>query len=118
MSKKPSKGKPPKGQPAKGGRKQRIQFEARIIAKAHRDPRFKAALLRNPKEAIEAEFGVDLGDDLQLTVVQESFYSRYLVLPEPLEEIADGEELTDEDLATVAARAGCINFINRPEIGM
>ncbi|WP_127529518.1 NHLP leader peptide family RiPP precursor [Paenibacillus kobensis] len=57
------------------------QLQAQIIEKAWGDPVFKQQLLDNPKEAILAVFGIEIPADIQLTVVEETESSLYLVIP-------------------------------------
>jgi hypothetical protein len=73
----------------------RQELEAKIVAKAAQDSRFRAALLQNPKQAIAAELGVELPASLELVVVEETATRKYLVLP--------GAELSDADLVSKTA---------------
>ena len=62
---------------------------AKIIAKAWRDPAFKAALIANPAAALKAE-GIDVPDGMTVTVVENTDKQFHLVLPpEPTDELSD-----------------------------
>ena len=75
----------------------RKQIEAALIAKAQSEPVFRKALLNKPKAAIEKEFGVTFPAGGELTVVEETASTNYLVLP-----ALDDGELSDEGLEAVA----------------
>ena len=69
----------------------------KIIAKAWRDPAFKAALMANPAAALQAE-GIDVPDGMAVTVVENTDNHVHLVVP-PKPAMA----LSDEDLEAIAA---------------
>jgi len=73
----------------------------KIIAKAWRDPAFKAALIANPAAALKAE-GIDVPAGMAVTVVENTDKQFHLVLP-PL----PTDELSDEALDAVAGGAKC-----------
>ncbi|MBW7453586.1 NHLP leader peptide family RiPP precursor [Paenibacillus sepulcri] len=52
-----------------------------IIEKAWKDPAFKEKLLADPKAAILESFNIDVPDDIQVSVVEETPKSFYLVIP-------------------------------------
>ena len=61
----------------------------KIIAKAWRDPAFKAALIANPAAALKAE-GIDVPAGMTVTVVENTDKQFHLVLPpEPSDELSD-----------------------------
>ena len=66
---------------------------------ATRNPDYRAALLRNPKGVIEAQFQLELPHSLEIEVQEETVDRLYVVLPHILEE---GAELSDADLEAVA----------------
>jgi hypothetical protein len=80
----------------------RSQAEAKVINKALTDPAFKAALLANPKAALESEFGVKLPANLEVNVVQEGANSATLVLPH-----SGGQELSEAELSSGAQMSDC-----------
>jgi hypothetical protein len=62
---------------------------AKIIAKAWRDPAFKAALIANPIAALKAE-GMDVPAGMTVSVVENTDKHFHLVLPPvPMEELSD-----------------------------
>jgi hypothetical protein len=72
--------------------------QARLVAKAWHDARFKQALLQDPKEVIRREFGEGLPAEVAVQVVAEDAHTQYLVLPPALDDL----ELSDEQLEQVA----------------
>jgi hypothetical protein len=84
----------------------RRELEARIIAKAWKDPNYKARLLSNPKAVLQAEISaidpdISLPAALQVGVHEEGPNLYHLVLPRNPREIALSEVLGD-DLEAVA----------------
>jgi hypothetical protein len=69
---------------------------AKVIAKAWRDPAFKAELIANPAAALKAE-GIDVPDGMAVTVVENTDKQFHLVLPP-----VPTDELSDEALDAVA----------------
>jgi hypothetical protein len=73
---------------------------AKIIAKAWRDPAFKAELIANPAAALKAE-GIDLPDGVQVTVVEHSEnHFHFMLPPKP------AGDLSDEELEAIAGGLG------------
>ncbi len=72
----------------------------KIIAKAWRDPAFKAKLIANPAAALEAE-GFEAPAGMTMTVVENTDKHFYLVLPP-----APTDEISDEALESVAGGRG------------
>ena len=68
----------------------------KIIAKAWRDPAFKAELIANPAAALKAE-GIDVPAGMAMTVVENTDKQFYLVLPP-----SPSDELSEEALDAVA----------------
>jgi|GEM_PF-1111212 len=77
----------------------RKELKEQIIKKAQSDQEFKKALVENPKGAI-GQLGVQLPEDVEVKVVEESAGVVYLVLP------VNPDELTDEQLDDVTGGAG------------
>ena len=73
----------------------REELEKKIIKKAQSDKDFKQALLDNPKETL-GQLGVQVPEEVEVKVVEESAKVVYLVLP------VNPDELTDEQLDAVA----------------
>ena len=69
---------------------------AKIIAKAWRDPAFKAELIANPAAALKAE-GIDMPAGMAVTVLENTDKQFHLVLPP-----VPSDELSDEALDAVA----------------
>ena len=72
--------------------------QARLIAKAWHDARFKQALLQDPRAVVEREFGTGLPAEITMRVVAEDAHTQYFVLPPALSDL----ELSDEQLEQVA----------------
>ena len=68
----------------------------KIIAKAWRDPAFKAELIANPAAALKAE-GIDVPAGMAVTVVENTDKLFHLVLPP-----VPTDELSEDDLEAVA----------------
>ena len=69
---------------------------AKIIAKAWRDPAFKADLIANPAAALKAE-GIDVSAGMTVTVLENTNKQFHLVLPP-----VPSDELSEEALDAVA----------------
>ena len=69
---------------------------AKIIAKAWRDPAFKAELIANPAAALKAE-GIHVPAGMAVTVLENTDKQFHLVLPS-----VPTDELSDEALEAVA----------------
>jgi len=75
---------------------------AKIVAKAWRDPVFKAELIANPAAALKAE-GIDVPAGMTVTVVENTDKQFHLVLPP-----VPTDELSDEALDAVAGGGNAI----------
>jgi hypothetical protein len=77
----------------------RAIIEAKIIARAWKDAKFKEQLLSDPKSVLGSYIGKSIPDDVEIKVVEESSKILYLVLPvEPTNE----SELTEAQLEAIA----------------
>ncbi|MBB6672048.1 NHLP leader peptide family RiPP precursor [Cohnella nanjingensis] len=65
-------------------------LKVQIIKKAWEDPAFKAALLSEPKKAIQEAFDIEIPAEVELKVVEEKPSLYYLVLPQNPEDAAGG----------------------------
>ena len=66
----------------------------------YKDPSYRSRIVREPR-AVLAEFGLELGDDVEIRVVDSSSEVRYMVLPmRP----AGTDGLSEEELATLVSR--------------
>jgi hypothetical protein len=64
-----------------------IYIENKIKDKAVEDKDFRKSLIANPKDAIKKQMNVNVPDDIEIRVVEDSAKTVYLVLPP-----ANGEE--------------------------
>ncbi len=90
----------------------RNELEAKVIAKAWQDEEFKQELLNQPRATIIREWGLrNIPDNVDIKVIEENPNTLYMVLPmKPV--IANGEELSEEQLEAVAG-GWCWNSIKR-----
>jgi nitrile hydratase len=66
----------------------------------YKDPSYRSRIVREPR-AVLAEFGLELGDDVEIRVVDSSSEVRYMVLPmRP----AGTDGLSEEELAALVTR--------------
>jgi nitrile hydratase len=66
----------------------------------HKDPSYRSRIVREPR-AVLAEFGLELGDEVAIRVVDSGSEVRYMVLPmRP----AGTEGLAEEELAVLVTR--------------
>lgn len=66
-------------------------LKVQIIKKAWEDPAFKQLLLSDPKAALKQGFGIDVPDEIELKVVEETPTSLALVIPPNPEEVLKAE---------------------------
>jgi hypothetical protein len=81
----------------------RAVIEAKIIARAWKDPEFKSHLLSNPREVLGSYIGRDIPDIVDVKVVEEDKRTLYIVLPP---EPTDEAELSEEQLEAIAGGWG------------
>ncbi len=72
---------------------------AKAIARAWRDPEYKAKLLGDPHAAL-AEAGIEIPEGTQVKVVENTADIRHIVLP-----VAPEGELSDEEIERLAGGA-------------
>jgi hypothetical protein len=72
-----------------------------VVEKAAQNKEFRAALSKDPKGAIEKEFGVEFPKDVAIHVHENSAKVVHVVLPNPLE-LSERRPLTKEELEQVA----------------
>ena len=77
------------------------ELQARLIARAWDDEEFKRRLLSDPKAAIGDELDIELPEDLEIEVVEETATKICLVLPVSPRDGSD-QELLDEAIDAVA----------------
>ena len=91
---------------AAGGAISRAEMERRLINRSLQDETFRQRLLDEPKAAVEQELGRRLPESIEVRVVQESQDTIYLVLPSRGASVAQGSELSDQDLEQVSGGGG------------
>jgi hypothetical protein len=85
--------------------KTRKDLEIHLITRALKDESFRVELITNPKAVIESELGSKLPDELEVTVLEETEDTIYMVLPcNPYEGLSEEElqatlGMTYEDVA-------------------
>jgi hypothetical protein len=86
-----------------------------IMERALRSEAFRESLVRSPKEAIEAEFGFTIPDDVTINIHQNTPNEIHLVLPLPLEP-STLRRLTQEELHHVAGGDSSrpVDFVTSP----
>ncbi len=77
----------------------RGEMQDLLVKFSTQNPDYRAALLRNPKGVVQAQFQMDLPDGMEIVVLEETPGKVYIVLPYIPEE---GAQLSDEDLGAVA----------------
>jgi hypothetical protein len=80
----------------------RRDVELQLIRRAWSDAAFARQLQEEPCQAVEQALGVHLPEGITFQVLQETPTTLYLVIP-PAPETLPAGELTDADLAAVAA---------------
>ena len=80
----------------------RTQMERRLIEKSLEDESFRQRLMEDPKGAVEQELGTRLPEEVRVVTVEESADTIYLVLPSTPMAGAEGVELSDQELESVA----------------
>ena len=90
---------------ASGGTGGRAEMERRIIQRSLEDESFRRRLIEDPKAAVEQELGTRLPEDVRVVTVEESADTIYLVLPSTQMAGAEGGELSDQELESVAGGA-------------
>ena len=80
--------------------KTRQSIEQEIRVKSLKDAEFRQQLLANPKSAIEAAMGVNIPENLEIKVMEESANHLILTITPELSDSAN--ELSEEQLEAVA----------------
>lgn len=63
-----------------------LDLEHKIIEMADKDEKFREALLRDPKKAIEEKFDIKTPEKLKIVAVEDTADTIHLVLPPKLDE--------------------------------
>ena len=80
----------------------RAKMERRLTEKSVKDESFRRRLLDDPKGAVEEELGTRLPEEVRIVAVEETQDTIYLVLPGTPMAGAEGVELSDQELQSVA----------------
>ena len=80
----------------------RAEMERRLIEKSVEDDAFRQRLIEDPKGAVEQELGTRLPEEVRVVTVEETADTIYLVLPSTSMAGGGGEELSDQQLESVA----------------
>lgn len=92
--------------------KKELDMEMRLILRAWKDEKFKKELIANPKEVIRRELNINIPDDVEIHVVEETPNKLYFVLPaSATQDETSDDELDGEDLKNVAGGGGGNNQI-------
>ncbi len=83
----------------------RAEMERRIVQRSIEDDAFRQQLLEDPKAAVEQELGTRLPEGVRVVAVEETADTIYLVLPSTSMAGAEGGELSDQALESVAGGA-------------
>src|SRR5215213_3713362 len=84
----------------------RAEMERRLIEKSLQDESFRRRLIEDPKGTVEQELGTRLPEEVQVVTVEETQDTIYLVLPCTPMADAEGVELSDQQLESVAGGWG------------
>ena len=85
-----------------GGGDARAEMERRIVQRSIEDDAFRQRLIEDPKAAVKQELGSRLPEGVRVVTVEESADTIYLVLPSTSMAGAEGGELSDRELQSVA----------------
>jgi hypothetical protein len=80
----------------------RQEMERRIIQRSIEDEAFRQRLLADPHAALEEEIGARLPKEVEVRAVEETADTIYLVLPSTPMAGAEGAELSEQELESVA----------------
>ena len=80
----------------------RAEMERRIVQRSIEDDAFRQRLIEDPKGGVEEELGARLPEEVRVVTVEETADTIYLVLPSTSMAGAEGGELSDQQLESVA----------------
>ena len=72
-----------------------VEMKDHVMVKAAEDDEFRSRLIENPNAAISSEIGVDIPDEYNIVVHEDSATTTHLVLP-------PSANLTEEELEKAA----------------
>jgi Nitrile hydratase, alpha chain len=81
----------------------------KLLAKALKDPAFRAALLKDANAAVEKELGVKVPAGLRIKIVEDTPTTIHLALP-----AVEKGKLSDAELEKVAGAGDFEDIMNRP----
>jgi len=87
---------------SEGSGSARAEMERRLIEKSMEDESFRQRLIEEPKGTVEQELGTSLPEGVRVETVEETADTIYLVLPSTPMAGAEGGELSDQQLESVA----------------
>ena len=93
----------------------RAEAERRIVQRSIEDDAFRQKLIEDPKAAVEQELGSRLPEEVRVVTVEESAETIYLVLPSTPMAGAEGVELSDQELESVAGGSWFSRSCNNTE---
>lgn len=64
----------------------RNELQQKILEKAMKDEAFKKELMANPKEALKKEFNIEVPQDIDIKVLEETEKQVYITIPSSKEE--------------------------------
>ena len=79
----------------------RVEWERSLIQRSLEDEDFRQRLLDDPKGTLEQELGGRLPEGVEVSAVEETADTIYLVLPSA-SPLGEGDEISDEELDAVA----------------
>ena len=87
----------------------RGEMQDLLVKFALESPRYRQALLKNPKEIVEKQFQVSIPANVNIKVVEDTASTVHIVLPHA---VAEGAELSDADLEAVAGGHSIVKEAN------
>ncbi|MBD0343693.1 MAG: NHLP leader peptide family natural product precursor [Coleofasciculus sp. Co-bin14] len=84
---------------------QQLMNMEQMVSRASVDPAFKQKLFNNPKAVLAKEAGVNIPENVELTVLEESANTFYLIIPKEADSTAFLEQETKDPILTLIAQA-------------
>jgi Nitrile hydratase, alpha chain len=91
---------------SEGSGRARAEMERKVVQRSMEDEDFRRRLIEDPKGAVEQELGARLPEGVRVVTMEESADTIYLVLPSTSMAGAEGVELSDQELESVAGGDG------------
>jgi nitrile hydratase alpha subunit len=97
----------------------RNEFDAKLVAKALKDPDFRARLLSNPEAIYAAELGREIPSEAKIVVLEERGDTFYVVIPFLPEALKAGDGVIDAvSRRELTYRHPCWGLGDGPETGL